>query len=214
MKKTPGKTSAAKEKYWEKIIAAARRYPKGVTEYCRVMNVSKDNYYQWFKKLREKHPEWKDLSTRPEAIAVNTATGYLRESRTSASLRKELVKEGDDPETEVLVRAQRRKWTAPDRERILSETDELSGPDLAAALRREGLYVHTLNKWRTLRDLNRIATEKKTNTRGNPLSVENRKLKEEIERLQRKLQKANDIIDLQKKISAVLGTTLAPTDEN
>jgi hypothetical protein len=41
MKRTPGKTTAAKEKYWEKIIEAARRYPQGITQYCRVMNVKK-----------------------------------------------------------------------------------------------------------------------------------------------------------------------------
>jgi hypothetical protein len=69
MKRTPGKTTASKEKYWEKIIEAARRYPQGITQYCRVMNVSKDNYYQRFKRLRAKHPEWHDLSNRPEIIA-------------------------------------------------------------------------------------------------------------------------------------------------
>lgn len=66
MKRTRGKTTAAKEKYWEKIIEAARRYPQGITQYCRVMNVKKGNYYQWFKRLRAKHPEWHDLSNHPE----------------------------------------------------------------------------------------------------------------------------------------------------
>lgn len=211
MKRTPGKTTAAKEKYWEKIIEAARRYPKGVTEYCRVMNVSKENYYQWFRRLRVKHPEWHDLSNRPEVIPTNTATGYHREARPKQSPPKGEIAR---PETEVSTRAQRRKWTAADKERVLAETDNLSGPDLAAALRREGLYVHNLNKWRTQRDLLKMATEKKTSAKGNPLAAENRKLKDENARLQRKLQKANEIIDLQKKISEVLGIALAATDES
>ena len=212
MKRTPGKTMAAKEKYWEKIIEAARRYPAGVTEYCRVMNVSKDNYYQWFKRLREKHPEWHDLTNRPEVIVKNSATGPKRGSRRTGTSPEDEA--SVRPETEVAIRAQRRKWTKADRERILEETDNLSGPDLAAALRREGLYVHVLNKWRTQRDLLRMATEKKSSTRANPLSAENKRLKEENARLQKKLQKANEIIDLQKKISEVLGIALTATDEN
>ncbi len=211
MKKTPGKTTASKEKYWAKIIEAARRYPKGVTEYCRVMNVSKDNYYQWFKRLRAQHPEWHDLTNRPEVISTNTASGYLREKRTTTS---EADGNNERPDTEVAVRTQRRKWTASDRARVLEETDNLSGPDLAAAIRREGLYVHTLNKWRTQRDLLKIATEKKTSAKGNPLSAENKKLKEENARLQKRLQKATEIIDLQKKISEVLGIALTATEES
>jgi len=212
MKRTPGKTTASKEKYWEKIIEAARRYPQGITQYCRVMNVKKDNYYQWFRRLRVKHPEWHDLSNSPEVIVSNSATGMLREVRS-------LTKDGENrsseqPETEVVVRPQRRKWTAVDKERVLNETDNLSGPDLAAALRREGLFVHVLNKWRTQRDLSKIATEKKTSAKGNPLSAENRRLKEENERLHKRLKKANEIIDLQKKISEVLGIALAATDES
>jgi transposase-like protein len=214
MKRTPGKTTASKEKYWEKIIEAARRYPQGVTQYCRVMNVSKDNYYQWFKRLRAKHPEWHDLSNRPEIIASNTATGYAREGSSKLEPSSGQERANNRPDTEVVVRPRRRKWTAADRERVLDETDSLSGPDLAAALRREGLYVHILNKWRTQRDLVKIATEKKTSAKGNPLSAENKRLKEENERLQKRLKKANEIIDLQKKISEVLGIALTATDES
>lgn len=47
--------------------------------------------------------------------------------------------------------------------------------------------------------MSKIATEKKTSVKGNPLSAENRRLKEENERLQKRLKKANEIIDLQKK---------------
>lgn len=214
MKRTPGKTTASKEKYWEKIIEAARRYPQGITQYCRVMNVSKDNYYQWFKRLREKHPEWHDLSNRPEIIASNSATGYFRGGQSSLQPKGGRSRSSDKPDTEVVVRPNRRKWTAGDRERVLEETDNLSGPDLAAALRREGLYVHVLNKWRTQRDLSKIASEKKTSAKGNPLSAENKRLKEENERLQKRLKKANEIIDLQKKISEVLGIALTATDES
>ncbi|SRR5579885_573587 len=203
MKKTPGKTPAAREKYWTKIIVEARKYPKGVTEYCRVMNVSKNNYYFWFKRLRPKHPEWHDLTNHPEAV-VQSRQPKKKDGKSN---------EPSDPETEVHVRAQRRKWSAADRERILKETDGLSAGDLAAALRREGLYVHVLNKWRTERDLKNIATSKRGNGAPNPLSAENKKLKEENARLQKKLQQANEIIILQKKISQMLTMTLESTDD-
>ena len=74
MRRTPGKTTAAKEKYWEKIIMAARRYPQGVTEDCRVMNVSKNTYYFWFKRLRPKHPDWHDLTNHPKIVSESPAS--------------------------------------------------------------------------------------------------------------------------------------------
>lgn len=212
MQRTPGKTVAAKERYWTKIIQAARRYPKGVTEYCRVMNVSKNNYYFWFKRLRPQHPEWHDLTNHPEVLPANEhATGRWRDGEPTRSPTKS--NGGERPEIEITVRARRRKWSAADKERVLAETDNLSAGDLAAALRREGLYVHTLNKWRTERDLHKIANHAVGNTKPNPLSAENKKLKEENARLQRRLQKANEIIELQKKLSEVLGIALTATDE-
>jgi len=68
MQRTPGKTVESREKYWTKIIEAARRYPGGVTAYCRLMNVSKNNYYFWFKRLRVNHDDWHDLTNRPEIV--------------------------------------------------------------------------------------------------------------------------------------------------
>lgn len=197
--KTPGKTPASRERYWTKIIEEARKYPKGVTEYCRVMNVLKSNYYFWFKRLRSKHPDWHDLTNHPEAIV--------------SQIQAERNGQDSLPATEVLIRAKRRKWSAADRERILKETDVISAGDLSAFLRREGLYVHTLNKWRTERDLQKIATSKRGNGAPNPLSAENKKLKEENARLQRKLEQANEIIQIQKKISQMLTMTLDATDE-
>jgi transposase len=210
MKRTPGKTIAAKEKYWEKIIVAARRFPKGVTEYCRVMNVSKNNYYFWFKRLRPKHADWHDLTNRPE-IPLQPAP---LKTLPKAPQRVENLASDDRPDTEVPVRTSRKKWSSTERKRVLEETDGLSGPDLAAALRREGLFVHTLNAWRTQRDLLKIATETNIKSRVNPLTSENRKLKEENAKLLKKLQKATEIIDLQKKISEVLGIALAANDES
>ncbi len=192
MKRTPGKTPAAKEKYWTKIINEARGHPAGVTDYCRVMNFSKNNYYFWFKRLRVKHPEWHDLTNRPES------SGQKNEKMAN----KNGV--GSHPETEVTEKARRRKWSAAEKERFLTETDKLSGADLAAALRREGLYAHILNKWRTERDLAMMAASKQNGSGSGRLTTENKKLKEENARLQKKLTQANEIIQLQKKNSQMM----------
>lgn len=196
MKRTPGKTAAARERYWTKIIEEARRFPKGITEYCRVMNVQKNSYYFWFKRLRPKHPDWVDLTNHPEVVAPERMS--------------QQITNGDQPSAEVSVKARRRKWSATDRERILKEANGLAGADLGALLRREGLYVHTLNKWRTENDLNGIANNGKNPHR---LTAENKKLKEENARLQKKLQHANEIIQLQKKISEMLGMALDSIEE-
>jgi transposase len=208
MKKTPGKNDAAKERYWTKIIEEARKYPKGVTEYCRVMNVEKPTYYFWFKRLRPKHPEWHDLTNHPEVLDPNR-----RDKGQKNRHQDQQLTNGAQPDTEVTVKARRRKWSAADRERILKEFDRLQGADLAAALRREGLYVHTLTKWRTERDLKEIAQNANRAKGPNPLAAENKKLKEEIARLEKKLQQSGEIIQLQKKISEMLGMALDAIDE-
>lgn len=202
MKKTPGKTPAARAKYWTKIIEEARRHPKGITDYCRIMNVSKNNYYFWFKLLRPHHPDWHDLTNHPEVLTPE------RVKKDSLDAGKEDLR----PPTEVDARPRRRKYSASDRARILSETDSLSAGDLNAYLRREAVYVHTLNKWRTERDLTKIAASKNSRL-PNPLTNENKKLKEENARLQQKLKQANEIIQLQKKISHMLTMTLDGNDE-
>jgi transposase-like protein len=196
MQRTPGKSLESRERYWTKKIEEARRNPRGVTDYCRRNNISKDNYYQWFKRLRKMRPDWYDLSNHPEIEEKHKPT----------------KREGDDHDTEVLVRPRRRKFTADDRALILQETDNASPEALAAVLRREGLYVHTLNKWRTQRDLVAL-TPQKRGPKVNYHASENRKLREENARLERKLQQATEIIKLQKKISEIVGITLEQLEQ-
>lgn len=58
IRRTPGSSPEDREKYWENTIEKARAYPSGVTAFCRVHHIRKHNYYQWFKRLKLKHPEW------------------------------------------------------------------------------------------------------------------------------------------------------------
>jgi transposase len=194
MKRTPRATIAARERYWTKIIQEARKYPTGVTAYCRDKDVGKNNYYFWFKRLREHHPEWHDLTNRPE-VEANIDTTAISKSETTA------------PPTEVKSRPRRRKFSASDKAKLLLEADNASPTQLAAILRGAGLYLHHLQKWRTERDMMALVP-KKRGPQANPLAAENKQLKEENVRLAKKLHQATEIIKLQKKVSELLGVSL------
>jgi transposase len=118
------------------------------------------------------------------------------------------------PDPEVVERAVRRTFTADYKRRILAEVEAATDRGaVGRILRREGLYTSHLLSWRNTRDKGaRAALE--PNKRGpkaavkNPLQAENVKLKRENARLQKKLHTAEVIIDLQKKVSQILGITL------
>ncbi len=192
MQQTPGKTPAEKEKYWTKIIEEARIYPAGITAYCTANGIAHSNYYKWFQKLRPSHPEWKDLSNTPQ-------------QRRSTQSRKR-------PSTEVMERPRRRKFNAKEKARILREIDMLPKGQAAAILRREGVYASQLQKWRAERELAALEP-KKRGVKGNPLTAEVKKLQSQCAKLEKRLKQAAAIIELQKKISEILGIS-TEIDEN
>ena len=108
----------------------------------------------------------------------------------------------EKPETEVSEKPKRRTFTAAYKKRILEEVDAAAPGTIAVILRREGLYSSHLTKWRADRDRNQT---KKRGPKANPLTDENRRLKADNARLQKKLNQANEIIELQKKVSEILG---------
>ncbi|MCP5117707.1 MAG: transposase [bacterium] len=91
--------------------------------------------------------------------------------------------------------------------------------DIGALLRREGLYSSHLSKWRQQRQKGALAglTPKKRGRKptANPLAEENRRLQTENARLKRQLLQAETIIDVQKKVSTLLGNQWPepPTEE-
>ena len=60
IRKTPGASYEEREQYWTRVIERARSYPGGITEFCKVFKIRQNNYYQWFKRLKLKHPEWEE----------------------------------------------------------------------------------------------------------------------------------------------------------
>src|SRR5450432_597373 len=115
--------------------------------------------------------------------------------------------------SELSARPRRRTFTARDKLRILTLTDQAAGSgDIGAILRREGVYSSTLCDWRRQRDAG--AFDALTPVRRGPKSAEANPLAAEVALLQRsnadltrRLARAETIIDVQKKVAALLGLT-------
>ena len=119
--------------------------------------------------------------------------------------------------TEVVAKAKRRQHPAEYKLRILREVDECKGSgEVGALLRREGLYSSLVSKWREQRERGSL-TGLSGHRRGpkvDPQAVELARLQRENKRLQEKLQHAELIIDIQKKVARLLGVPLEDSNLN
>jgi transposase-like protein len=122
-------------------------------------------------------------------------------------------------ETEVLAKAQRRRFTAAEKLRVLREADRCSKPgEVSALLRREGLYSSHLATWRAARRRGELAglAPRARGPKAKPVDPRDKKIAElerEARRLQARLERAEGLIELQKKVAQLLGNPL-PNDEN
>jgi transposase-like protein len=124
------------------------------------------------------------------------------------------------PDPAVSEKPVRRRFTAEHKLRILREADCCTeSGQLGALLRREGLYSSHLSTWRQQRDEGTLAglTPKRRGRKANPdapLIAENQRLQRETQRLAEKLRQAETIIEVQKKLSEILGIPLPPSDNS
>jgi transposase len=121
----------------------------------------------------------------------------------------------DVPDPEVVPKAKRRMFSAKYKLRILEEADScIEAGQVGALLRREGLYSSHLTTWRRQRDegvLKGLSPQKRGRKRQDELEREVARLQRENERLQANLEQAETIIEVQKKLSRLLGLA---TEEN
>jgi len=116
--------------------------------------------------------------------------------------------------TAVEAKAKRRQYAAEYKLRILHEVDQCNGSsEVGALLRREGLYSSLVSKWREQSERGSL-TGLSGHRRGPKVdanAVELVRLQRENKRLQEKLERAELIIDVQKKVARLLGV---PLEEN
>lgn len=120
------------------------------------------------------------------------------------------------PDPEVAEVAKRRRYSAEYKLRIIAEAEACTGPgEVGALLRREGLYSSHLAAWRKQARQGLIeGLDKKRGRKPNdPLVAENAMLKGKVDKLNKRLAQAEAVIDLQKKLSEILGIELRSEDE-
>jgi transposase-like protein len=122
------------------------------------------------------------------------------------------------PEVEVLAKAIRRRFTAEYKRKILREADTCTEPGaIGALLRREGLYSSNLTTWRAQRERGELAglTPKKRGPAPqptNPLAVKVAALERAVSREKARADRAEALVELQKKVAELLGTARAQTN--
>jgi len=121
-------------------------------------------------------------------------------------------------EVEVLVRPVRRYFSLEYKLRPLREADKCTRPgELGALLRREGLHSSTLSNWRCARARGDLVGRgmRKRGSKARPVddgAERIMRLERENRRFKRRLERAEAVIDVQKKASELLGVDLPETD--
>ncbi len=125
----------------------------------------------------------------------------------SSTLERAIPPVPADPE--VLARHARRRFTTAYKLEILRKADACTRHgELGALLRKEGLYSSHLITWRQQRE--RGLTPKKRGRKAVPVDPRLKKLEQENRRLTTRLQKAEALLDFQKKVAALLQIPLKP----
>lgn len=120
---------------------------------------------------------------------------------------------GGDPS--LPERPQRRRFTAAYKLEVLERYDACVGNgDKGALLRREGLYSSHIVEWRRARDAGALVglAAKPRVARQPAEAAELTRARRRAERAEAKLARANQVIEIQGKVSALLEQLLAESD--
>lgn len=116
------------------------------------------------------------------------------------------MSQNEKPNPEVQPKAERRRFSGEYKRRIVAEAAPCKYGELGALLRREGLTYSQLINWRKAAAEGRL-TDKRRGPVANPQRGEVRRLEAENVRLKRQLERAEAIIDAQKKLAALLDSS-------
>jgi len=121
------------------------------------------------------------------------------------------------PEVEVAEKAARRRFSAEYKRTVLKEAETCGPGEIGALLRREGLYSSHVSMWRAARDRGEIAglAPKKRGPKRAPPDPRDKQIVElerETRRWKARAERAEALVDLQKKVSMLLGIALPESD--
>jgi transposase len=153
-----------------------------------------------------------------QAVGAGETEGARR--ATGVSPARGASERGRTADPEVAAKATRRQFSAEYKQRILREAAAASVPgEIGALLRREGLYSSHLITWRRQRERGELAGLS-AQRRGrkakavNPLAKRVAELERDKRRLERKLEQAELLLDIQKKASRLLEIPLRSQDDD
>lgn len=167
------------------------------------------------------------MTINPQPKAVMDAAKSLPDSAALQGARRATGDAGESaaPTTrhaadmEVVPRARRRHFTNADKRRILQAADRCTKPgEIGALMRREGVYSSSLSTWRRQREVADLAAlaPQKRGPKADPNRAEAlhiAQLTRDNDRLKSRLDKALLVIEVQKKLAALLGHTLDDNGE-
>ncbi len=121
---------------------------------------------------------------------------------------------------EVVARGRRRFFSKADKQRILAAADRCTAPgEIGALMRREGVYSSSLSSWRQQRKAAEVAAlaprprgPRPAADRGQVQRIA--QLTRDNDRLRNQLDKARFVIEVQKKVAALLGQPLDDSGES
>jgi len=122
-------------------------------------------------------------------------------------------------EVEVSAKARRRCFSLEYKRRILREADRCRRPgEIGALLRREGLYSSQLSAWRAARERGELGGQgaRKRGPEAKPADPSAKRIAElerENRRLRKRAERAEALVEVQKKLSELLGVELPASDE-
>ncbi len=121
-------------------------------------------------------------------------------------------------EVEVSTKASRRRFTADYKKKILDEVERCTGSgEVGALLRREGLYSSNLARWRETIARGGLRALKPQKRGPKPMrdarDVKLATLERDNVRLRKRAERAEALVELQKKVSELLGIQLPDPDE-
>jgi transposase-like protein len=123
------------------------------------------------------------------------------------------------PDPEVISVQPRKRYSSAFKLRIIAEADAAVGPgEIAALLRREGLYSSALTEFRKQRAKGKlgpmVSKADPSATRSGALLRQVTQLERENRQLRRDLSRASLVNDVQKKVSELLGIVLPDVPED